>query len=253
MAEPTDATVRERDGAVDAARSRRWLVAVAAIIIVGLSASVTAAVLWRSSVRAREQETFDTSAANVSGTLQTLLRRDTDFVKSVRAVLSLEPNLGAHGFDRWLSLLEDRRGEPEGYGALIVKDVPASRLAAFQARRNAEPAFQTLVGKRVEAIAPSNRHDYCLISGGSADLMYDPEVALLLQGDWCDPTSLIGGYQHNGTTRAQFTRALTESGGYGIYSVTLSTVTSLIIEVAAYRQGVPLATAAERRSAVRGW
>ena len=88
---------------------------------------------------AREKRTFETAAANVSGALETSLRRDTDFVKSVRAVLSVQPNLSASGFDRWLSLLEDRQGEPAGYGALIVKSVPASELARFQAQRDSDP------------------------------------------------------------------------------------------------------------------
>jgi diguanylate cyclase (GGDEF)-like protein len=235
------------------ARGRRWVLAVCAIVLVGVAASVTASLLWRSSVRARERQTFETSAANVSGTLETLLRRDTDFVKSVRAVLTLEPNLSASAFDRWLSLLETHQGQPAGFGALIVRSVPAKQLAAFQARRNADPAYRALVGQRVGSIAPSGRSHYCLLTAGSADLLYDPEVAALLQGDWCDPASLLGGYQHNGTTRAGFTQAITDSGGYGVYSLTLSSVSSLLIEVAAYRQGVPLKSVSERRAAVLGW
>ncbi len=232
---------------------RRWLVAVCAIVVLGVAASLTASLLWRSSARAREKQTFETSAANVSGTLETLLRRDTDFVKSVRAVLTLQPNLNASGFNRWLALLEDHQGQPTGYGALIVKSVPAAQLASFQARRNADPAFRALVGGQAESIAPTGRARYCLLSGGSADLLYDPEVARLLEGDWCDPTSLIGGYQHNGTTRAQFTQAITDDGAYGVYSITIGSVNSLIIEVAAYRQGVPLASVPQRRAAVLGW
>ncbi|HTU79104.1 MAG TPA: sensor domain-containing diguanylate cyclase [Solirubrobacteraceae bacterium] len=234
-------------------RRRRWLVAVCAIVALGTAASLAASLMWRASVRAREKQTFETSAANVSGALGTSLRRDTDFVRSVRAVLSVQPNLSASGFDRWLSLLEDRQGEPAGYGALIVKSVPAAQLASFQARRDGDPAFRALVGGQIETIAPSGDARYCLLSAGSADLSYDPEVARLLQGDWCDPTSLIGGYPHNGTTRAQFTQAITDSGAYGIYSITLSDVTSLIIEVAAYRPGAPIATVAQRRTAVLGW
>jgi len=233
-------------------RRRRWL-AVCTILALGVTGSIVAALMWHSSVRARERQTFETSAANVSGTLKTLLRRDTDFVRSVRAVLSVQPNLSASGFDRWLSLLENGRGEPAGYGALIVKAVPASQLAAFQDRRNADPAFRALVGGQLESVQPSGHARYCLLSGGSADLLYDPEIARLLEGDWCDPASLIGGYQHNGTTRARFTQAITESGGYGVYSISLSGVSSLIIEVAAYRQGVPLATPAQRSTAVLGW
>jgi diguanylate cyclase (GGDEF)-like protein len=254
-----DATPEGADSPVDrerraaGTRRRRWLMALCAIALVGVGASVAGSMLWRSSVRARERQTFETAAANVSGALETSLRRDTDFVRSVRAVLSVQPNLSASGFDRWLSLLEDRQGEPAGYGALIVKSVPASQLASFQAQRDSNPAFRKLVGGALESVAPSGRAHYCLLSGGSADLTYNPEVARLLQSDWCDPDSLLGGYAQNGTTRAQFTQAITDSGGYGVYSITLSNVNSLIIEVAAYRPGAPLKTVAERRAAVLGW
>jgi len=236
-----------------AARGRRWVLAVVAIIVIGVAASLTASLFWRSSVHARDRQTFETSAANVSGKLDTLLRRDTDFVKSVRAVLSVEPNLTASGLDRWLSLLEDRQGEAAGFGALIVKSVPAAQLANFQARRDADPAFRALVGGAVESIAPSGRADYCLLTGGTANLLYTPEIARLLEGDWCDPVSLIGGFAHNGTTRAKFTQAITDSGEIGVYSITLASVHSLVVEVAAYRQGTPLASVAQRRAAVLGW
>ncbi|HTW42766.1 MAG TPA: EAL domain-containing protein [Solirubrobacteraceae bacterium] len=235
------------------ALGRRWLAAMCALAVLCVAASVTAALMWRSSVRARERQTFQTAAADVSGRLETSLRRDTDFVRSVRAILSLQPNLTASGYGRWLSLLEDREGEPTGYGALIVKRVPAAELGSFQAQRNADPAFRTLVGGHLETVAASGRSHYCLLAGGSAALSYDPEVALLLQGDWCDPTSLIGGYAHNGTTRAQFTQAITDDGGYGVYSLTLSNADSLIIEVAAYRPGAALTSVAQRQAAVLGW
>jgi diguanylate cyclase (GGDEF)-like protein len=233
---------------------RRWLVAVCAILVLGLAASVTAALVWRSSVHAQERQTFETSAADVSGTLETLLRRDTDFVRSVRALLTEQPNLSASGYDQWLALLEAHRGgQPNGYGALIVKSVPAAQLSSFQARRASSPAFRALVGGQVESIAPTGSARYCLLSGGSADLLYNPEVARLLQGDWCSPTSLIGGYEHGGVTRSEFTKAITNSGAYGVYSLTVSSVSSLLIEAAAYRPGVPLKNASQRRAAVLGW
>jgi diguanylate cyclase (GGDEF)-like protein len=233
---------------------RRWMVAVCAILVLGVAASLAAALVWRSSVHAQEKQTFETSAADVSGTLETLLRRDTDFVKSVRAVLTEQPNLSASAYNQWLAMLEDHQGgQPAGYGALIVKSVPAAQLASFQARRAADPAFRALVGGQVESILPTGAANYCLLSGGSADLIYDPEVARLLQGDWCDPTSLIGGYEHNGTTRAKFTEAITDSGEYGVYSLTISSISSLLIEAAAYRPGAPLKSPAQRRAAVVGW
>lgn len=232
---------------------RRWLAAVCSIAALGLCVSVAASMTWRTSVQARERQAFRTSAANVSGSLDTLLRRDTDFVRSLQAILTVHPGLSASGVQQWLSLLEDRQRETAGYGALIVKAVPAGELASFQARRNADPAYRALVGGKVETVPATGANRYCLLSGGSANIVFDPALVLLLQGDWCNPLSPIGGFRRNGTTRARFTQAITDSGEYGAYLITFGTRTSLVIEGPAYRLGAPTATVAERRGAVVGW
>ncbi len=224
-----------------------------AILVLGLAISLAGAMMWRSSVRARERDTFQTTAANVSGTLETLLRSDTDFVRSVRAALTMQPDLSASAFKQWFALLEDHQEQPAGFGALIVKSVPAAQLESFQARRNADPAFRAFVGGEAGSIAPTGHARYCLLSAGSADILYTPGLAPLLQGDWCDPTSLIGGYRLNGTTRAQFTQAITDNGQFGAYSIAGFGESTLILEAAAYRQGAPLASVSQRRAAVLGW
>jgi diguanylate cyclase (GGDEF)-like protein len=234
-------------------RGRRWLAAVCAIAVLGVAASLAAALMWRSSVSEREKQTFQTSATSVRGTLSTLLRRDTDFVRSVRAVMTLQPNLTASGFREWSRQLEDHGAGLGAYGALVVKSVPAAELASFQVRRNADPAFRELVGGHVEQVATTGHPRYCLLAGGSANIGYSRELALVLQGDWCDPTSLIGSIHQNGTTRAQFTQTVTDSGQFLAYSAALPGARTLILEGAYYRHDAPLATVAERRAAVHGW
>jgi diguanylate cyclase (GGDEF)-like protein len=234
--------------------SRRWLIVAFAVVLIGIAASLSAALLWRSSVRARNNQNFQTDATDVSGTLEMLLRRDTDFVRSVRAVVTLQPDLSASGFKRWSAQLEDHQAQLGSLGALIVRSVPASQLASFEAQRDHDPAFRALVGGHLEQVSPSGRSHYCLLSGGSAGgIGESSEVSLVLEGDWCDPSSLIGGYRQSGTTRAQFTQALTDSGQFAAYSADTAGVTTLVVESAVYRQGVPLATVAERRAQVRGW
>ncbi len=225
----------------------------AAILVLGLAISLAGAMMWHASVRSRERESFQTNATDVSETLQAAVRRDTDFVASLRAVLSMQPHLTPSGYSQWFSELEGSRHELGGFGALVVNAVPASQLASFQARRNADPAFRALVGGRIEPVAQTGRSRYCLLAGGSADISYDPEVAAVLQGDWCDPTSLIGGFRQNGTTRAQFTETLTGSGQFGVYTADLGGVTSLILESAFYRRGAPLVSPSQRSAAVLGW
>ena len=232
---------------------RRWVVAVCAVVALGVGASTAAALLWSSSVRAREHQAFNTAAANVRGSLETQLRRDTDFVRSVHAVLTMQPNVTPTGLQEWIAQLEDHQGRLGSYGALAIRAVPAAELASFQARRDADPAFRELVSGHVEPVTPSGRSRYCLISGGSKNVLRTQELDTVLQGDWCDPNSLIGGYRQNGVSRSQFTQTVTDSGQTLAYSATISGYTVLDLEAAVYRRGVPLATVAQRRAAVVGW
>ena len=136
---------------------------------------------------------------------------------------------------------------------MLVRDVPAKRLSSYQARRNSDPAFRKLVAGHVASIAPDGRADYCLLAGGSADLRRNSELTRALEGDSCDPRSSIGGYRHDGSTRAKFTQAITDSDRYGAYSIALENVRSLIVEAPVYRPGAPVRTVAQRRAAVLGW
>ena len=229
------------------------MLAACAIVAVGLAASIAASLLWRASVRSREKQTFQTAAANISGTLETRLRRDTDFVQSARAVATKEPNVQARTFNSWLALLEDHRNQPTGDGALLVRDVPAKALVSYQARRDADPVFRRLVAGQVAAITPDGRADYCLLAGGSAGLRGSAQLTRALEGDSCDPRSPIGGYRHDGATRAQFTQAITDEDRYGAYPIALGRVRSLIVEAPVYRPGARVGSVTERRAAVLGW
>jgi diguanylate cyclase (GGDEF)-like protein len=242
-------------GSGDAAgRVRRgWIALTCLIVVLGIGASFAAALLWHSGVAARNRASFQARASNVSGTLQQLLRRDTDFVRSVRAVMTNEPRVTATGFQHWAKLLEERDSGLGTFGALLVRSVPASELGRFQAQRNADPAFRALVGGHLETVPATGRSRYCLISAGSALLGLSSELALALEGDWCDPTSFIGSYAQNGTTRARFTQAITDSGHFAAYTADTVGVTTLIVESAVYREGAPVHTVAERRAAVEGW
>ena len=84
---------------------RRWVLIVCAIIVVGLGLSLGGALLWRSSVRSRERQQFQTNATDVSETAETLLRRDADLVTTLRGVLTMQPNMSATHFDEWFAEL----------------------------------------------------------------------------------------------------------------------------------------------------
>ena len=91
---------------ISGGRRRWWMLVVCTILVLGLAFSFGGALLWRSSVRAHDKQTFQTAATDVAATTETQLRRDTDFVATLRTLLTREPGLGATGFARWFTDLE---------------------------------------------------------------------------------------------------------------------------------------------------
>jgi diguanylate cyclase (GGDEF)-like protein len=229
------------------------------MLIVGLVASLGSALLWRSSVRAHDRQQFQTSSTDVNETVETLLRRDADFVTTLRGVLTMQPSLSAMRFDQWFSELQGRQRERSGLGTTVVEVVPAAELAAFQARRAADPAFREFVGGTTVPVAAggraraSGRARYCLLSAGGTVTPYTREVGRLVQGDWCDPASPIGGFQDGGILQAHLLQRITDSGQFLVYPVRAQGVSTLFIEAAFYRRGASLRSVAQRRAAVAGW
>ncbi len=188
------------------------MLAAGAILVLGVAVSLGGGLLWRANVRTHERQTFQTNATDVAETLEMQLRRDTDFVATLRGVLTMQPGLSPTGFDRWLHAVEGRRRQIGGLGTLVVDRVPATGLGAFTARRDADPAFRALMGGQVEAVHRSRRASYCLLSAGVASSPYGREIAHRLQGDWCDLSSPIGGYQEGGTTQAALMQSVADTG-----------------------------------------
>ena len=223
------------------------------ILIVGLVASLGSALLWRSSVKTHDKQEFQTSSTDVSETLETLLRRDADFVATLRAVLTMQPHMSASGFDAWFMQLQGKQREVGGLGTTVVEAVPAAQLAAFQARRAAEPAFRALAPGTPTPIARSQQPTYCLLSAGGTVHPYSLAVGRLLQGDSCDPTSAIGGYETGGTSQELLLRSMTDSGQFLVHPVTSLGVSTVFVEAAFYKRGAPVTSVAQRRAAVAGW
>jgi diguanylate cyclase (GGDEF)-like protein len=242
------------EGAPPAGKGRRrWTGFACALLAVGLAGSLGGAVLWRSSVRTHARQSFQVSATDVNETLETLLLRDADFVTTLRAVLTLQPHMSATRFDEWFADLQGRQRQVGGLGTTVVESVPAAELAAFQARRDTDPAFRELLGGMIEPVAPSGRGRYCLLSAGGAVTPYSPAAAVLLQGDWCNPSSPIGGYSTGGTTQALLLRTIADSGQLLVHPVAAQGVSTVFVEAAFYKRDASLASAAQRRAAVAGW
>jgi diguanylate cyclase (GGDEF)-like protein len=229
------------------------MVLACSILVVGLVASLGSALLWRSSVKAHDRQQFQATSTDVNETVETLLRRDADFVTTLRGVLTMQPHLSATRFDQWFSQLQGKQREMSGLGTTVVEAVPAAKLAAFQARRAADPAFRAFVGGTVVPVASSGRARYCLLSAGGTVTPYTREVGQLVQGDWCNPASPIGGFQDGGILQADLLQSVTDSGQFLVYPVTVQGVSTLFVEAAFYRRGASLQSVAQRRAAVAGW
>ncbi len=239
---------------------RRWAVVAVAVLVLGLALSLAGALLWRASVRSQEKQTFKAAATDVGETFENSLGRDTDFLSTLRGVLTMQPTLSASGFAQWFTALEGQRRQVGGLGTLVVRPVPVSRLAAFQAQRNADPAFRALVGGRIQPLSipagASRSHAAaaeCLLAAGAVDTPYTPPIARLLQGDWCDPNSPIGGYPAGGTSQAGLMRSLTNSAQLLVYPVAEQGLSTFFIEGAFYKPGASLGSVAQRGTARRGW
>jgi diguanylate cyclase (GGDEF)-like protein len=228
------------------------MLAACTILTLGLAASVAGGLMWGSSVRAHEKQSFQTTATDVVETLEMQLTRDTEFVSTLRGVLTMQPAMSATGFHLWFAAIEGRKRQVGGLGTLVVRAVSANRLVGFQRRRDADPAFKGLVGGRVLPVRLTGRPRYCLLAAGSVSSPYRPAIARLLQGDWCDPSSPIGSYLVGTTSQAALTQSITDSGQTLVYPVNEEGLSNFFIETAFYRRGAP-ASAASRRAAVLGW
>ncbi len=118
--------------------------------------SLVGALLWSASERRSRRDEFESTSANVTATLGTLLRRDTDFVATLRGVLTMHPRMTPTLYSTWYSTLQGSTRQPGGIGSAVLSPIPASQLSSFERSRNADPEFRRLIGpwlKRIPAAA----------------------------------------------------------------------------------------------------
>jgi CHASE domain len=227
---------------------RRWAILAATILALGLMISLAGGLLWRSSVRSQQKQAFQTTASDVTTTLETLLLRDGDFVSTVRAVLTMQPRMSTSRFEQWFVELQGKQRQAGGLGTAVVERIPASQLASFQARRNADPAFRTLVGGSPQPFVPDGRAVSCLLSTSVSVVgALSKGITNLLQDDWCSPSSGVG------SSQASLLQAQTDTGQVLVLPIAAQGVHTMLFQAAFYRRGASLANVAQRRAAVAGW
>lgn len=224
------------------------------VLALGVAIAIVSALLLHASVRTHERQAFQVAATDIAETFEMQLRRDTDFVTTLRGVLRMQPNLGANGFNDWLTALGAHQAPVAGLGTLVVRKVPRAEVAVFQARRDSERDFRALLANEVMPLTDLGRRPYyCLLSAGDVSSPYELSIAHLLQTDWCDPRSEMGRYPVAGTTQARLMQSVARSGEMFVYPVTAEGLSTFFIEAALYRPGVPVRSEAQRIAAIEGW
>ncbi|HXP38091.1 MAG TPA: EAL domain-containing protein [Solirubrobacteraceae bacterium] len=216
------------------------------VLLSGLAASTIGGFWWRTNVRDEHRHAFQATAADVTATLGTMLRRDADFVSTLRATLTMQPRIGASEFAQWYAQLDGRARQVGGLGTTVVVRVPVRSLRRYEARRNADPAFRALLGSRPERVRAEPQ--MCLLSAGvSVTGPFGPALAHELQGNWCDPSSSIG------ISEALLLQTQTDSDQMLVEPVTAQGREAMFFQASFYRRGAELTSVARRRVAVIGW
>ncbi len=218
-----------------------------AILLIGTIVSVAGGLWWRSSVQGEHRRAFERTASDVTTTLGAMLRRDADFVTTLRAIMSMQPQMSASSFDRWFAELNGHERQVGGLGTAIIARVPARELSSFLVRRDADPAFRALIGGRPERVRAGGGPACLLAAGVSEPGGLGAAVAHTLQGDWCEPSSPIG------ISQAVAMRAQANTGEMLVLPVTAQGVETLFFQSAFYRSDAPLRNAAQRRRELAGW
>ncbi len=218
------------------------------ILLLGLVLASIGALAWHASVRREHAQSFQTAATEVSATVDTLLRRNTDFVGTLAAILTVQPDPSQSAFTAMYTGLEGWERQSGGLGTTIVRSVPAAQLSSFLARRNAEPRFRDLMGDTIQPVPINGRSRYCLVSTGESIAGFlTPQFAREVQGDWCEASSEIGSNQ------VPVQRLVAETGGMVVAPAEAEGVDTLIFEQAFYPPDAEVRTPAQRSAAVNGW
>jgi CHASE1-domain containing sensor protein len=73
----------------------------ALIIVVGLAVSTVLAAEWRSNLAHDDRKSFESTAADLSGTLRSKLDTTIGLTRTMRAIATMEPNAGDTRFLHW--------------------------------------------------------------------------------------------------------------------------------------------------------
>jgi diguanylate cyclase (GGDEF)-like protein len=213
----------------------------ALLVLAGVLASVLGAREMARSNADKARLAFNLTSAEIASTLKLAIQHEEDLVVGASAFVTGNPNASPADFDRWTESVHALQRYPELQNIGLVAFIPASRLAAFEARMAAtpiRPLGPQSAGshQRLQVLPAGERPYYCLAEAG---LARSAANYLPVGLDYCAlaPTMI----------KAR------ELGLAGYAPIVDGSGTSLGVETPVFRGGPVPATEAARRRAFVGW
>jgi diguanylate cyclase (GGDEF)-like protein len=136
---------------------------VAILLVVGVAASVTAGVSWRSSVSASQLQVIDENAQGIAATLRMALQRDADVMATVRTMIATDPTMTNAQFAQWFTSLDSAQRFPGTFAFAYVEAVTPAQLPAFAAAVTADPPLGLPLTHPFRLSPAGDRPSYCLM------------------------------------------------------------------------------------------
>ncbi len=235
------AGVRQRVNALARGHRGFWAAATVLAMVGGILASVFGARAMAHSDADKARLAFHLSSAEIASTLTLAIQHEEDLIVSASAFISGNPGASAADFDRWAEAVRAMQRYPELQNIGLVKLVPASQLAAFEARLAANPMRPLgpeSAGQKgpLEIVPAGDRPYYCLAVAGLARNAASYLPAGL---DYCAIAPTLYSARDKGL--ADYAPTAGRNG------------TQLGIETPVYRGGVTPSTVVARRRLFVGW
>jgi diguanylate cyclase (GGDEF)-like protein len=220
------------------ARGRRnaWAATTAILVLAGMSASLFAAHEVARSNADDARLAFHLASAQIASTLKLAIQHEEDLVASAGAFIANNRRPTNAGFIKWAASVHALERYPELQRFGLVVQVPASGLAAFEARIKAHPV--TPGNGPFQLFPLGERPYYCFGVAGLERPGVNP-VKVPPGVDYCSVYPVLTAVRDSGlNTYLPFREGTTES---------------LAVETPLYRGGTLPSTAAARRAAFVGW